>query len=145
MKLYIAARFSAKGRLRVIAERLRNLGHQVVSEWIWIDGEDRELPLAAIRDYKNLHIAQCLLLDTTDPLDPDQSGGDREWEGGHATARNMTVILIGEKRHLFHHLIPIHFHTWDDLFNALEKGGGAFFWYLLNNLDTDDRTTRGKR
>jgi hypothetical protein len=118
VKIYLAGRFEARERLKAIRDRLRVLGHQVVSTWM--DEESAGAPddtagrYYALRDLAELRQANALFLDT---LDADDRGG-REAEWGYSLGRmyGERVIVGPATGNIFHALATRRFPTWEDCF-----------------------------
>jgi len=127
MRFYIAGKWGARERLRVIAEQVRATGHEVTSSWLlptigveageWNNLSPLDAKQSAILDLKDIANSDALFLDT---IDESHTGG-REVEYGFALGLGKIITTIGPKRNGFHHLCP-GFDTWGELLAALEKG-----------------------
>src|SRR5215217_3955810 len=101
--IYLAARFERREQLRPIASKLTEMGHKIVSEWIWTDAtredEERVAGLAADiadRNMWDLANADLLVLFAEDDGGRVAYGGGRYWEAGVAWAWHMQIFLVGE-------------------------------------------------
>jgi hypothetical protein len=126
MKAYIAGKWGARERLRVIAEKVRWAGHEVTSSWLlptigvaegeWSQLSGEEAARTAKRDLDEIANSECLILDTID----ESNTGGREVEWGFALAVGLVVARVGPARNGFHALCP-GFDSWDECLTVLER------------------------
>ena len=125
MKVYIASRFTDRKRLRVIADKIWNLGHEVVASWLGevtkahgISHEEFWRKLA-IKDLQEITSADLIIRDVHNI---SRTGG-ADTEFGFALARhhNAMVWLIGKQRNVFHMLADKVFKNWDEALKELRK------------------------
>lgn len=132
MKIYIASKFSSRYRLRPIKFKLKQLGFEVLSDWIDNNPLDDTLggdydsignhPAAShdIAERDRAQVIECdiFIIDTQDI----SSSGGRECELGMAImARKTYIFRIGPIRNVFHahkNIKPIK--TWEDMILMLE-------------------------
>lgn len=111
LKVYIAASWPNRFRLREVRKQLADLNIRVTSQWIDFDHgySDADFTQEANRDYHDIDISDFLIIDTTDT----QTRGGREWEGGYATGRGKRVIRVGPIITPFHARVNLGFESWD--------------------------------
>lgn len=133
MKIYIASKFSSRHRMRPIKFKLKQLGFDVLSDWIDNNPLDDTLggdydsignnPEAshAIAERDLVQVTQCdiFIIDTQDV----SSSGGRECELGMALMISTPRICrVGPIRNVFHAHKDIRvFTSWEDLIPALEE------------------------
>lgn len=114
MKVYLAARFESRWRLRDVALELAVLGYQLVSSWLVeptpLELSEEDKKQIAIRDLSELKAADLLILDT---LDENIRGG-REVEWGIALTRAIPRYIVGPARNVFHFLATRRFDSWNE-------------------------------
>ncbi len=131
MKLYIAGKFSSRYRLRPIKFKLKQLGFDVLSDWIDNNPLDETLggdydsignyPEAShdIADRDRLQVIACDLY-IIDTLDVSQTGG-RECELGMALMAGKQIYRVGPIRNVFHaHKLVNPVKTWEEMIKILE-------------------------
>ena len=127
MNIYLAARFRDRKRLRLIRDKLWEMGHEVVSSWIdevrkpeflTIEEWNRKL---AIKDLTEIRAADLLVLDTLGKLVVG-AGGGREFEFGFAYGQfhNKLIFLVGRRNHAFHTLVDEQFPSWATALRYIE-------------------------
>lgn len=102
MKVYLAARFSDRPYMELVADKLKSHGVEVTARWVY-GGEDgltrKDIAVLDIDD-----VAACDTLVTyTQPYGTVTKGGGRHVEFGYALATGKRLILIGERENVFHH------------------------------------------
>ena len=120
MKIYLSAKYSAQQDMRDIRDVIVESGrHTVVSRWL-NEHEDvstnREMELAASRDFTDVKLADLFILDT---FDEDPRAG-REVEFGMALGLGIEVWIVGPRRNIFHHLVP-QFDSWLGVLDSLRR------------------------
>lgn len=132
MKIYIASKFSSRYRLRPIKFKLKQLGFEVLSDWIDNNPLDETLggdydsignhPAAshdiAERDIRQVTDCDIFIIDTQDM---SETGG-RECELGMALIAKTTYIFrIGPIRNVFHaHHAVKPMKSWEEMLLMLE-------------------------
>ena len=126
MNIYLAGRFSAGPRLRVIRLRLQDLGHVVTSTWLdessslsfekLTDGQRKRF---AARDLFDVGRAQILALDLL--LEPSRGGCEVEFGFALSAPRYKTTYIVGAPRNIFHFLATETFNSWEELICHVEK------------------------
>ena len=133
MKIYIASKFSSRHRLRPIKFKLKQLGFDVLSDWIdnnpldeTIGGDydsignypDASHEIAA-RDITQVLECDIFIIDTQDI----SSTGGRECELGMALITNVDCIIrVGPIRNVFHAHKSIYvYQSWEDLLPVLAR------------------------
>ena len=125
MKIYVAGSFSSQVRLREMAHKLWELGHEVTSTWL---GEvakpesmeqrtfDKKL---ALKDLCEVSMADLVIVDT---IQRSSTGGS-DTELGYALGRfqNKMIWVVGPVRSIFHHLADCNFVTWDDCLSFIKE------------------------
>ena len=119
MNIYLAGRFSAGPRLRVIRRQLEDLGHVVTSTWLdepsslsfekLTDKQRREF---AARDLFDVGRSQVLVLDLL--LAPSRGGCEVEFGFALSSPRYKTTYIVGAPRNIFHFLVAKTFETWEE-------------------------------
>lgn len=132
MKVYIASKFSSRHRLRPIKFKLKQLGFEVLSDWIDNNPLDETIggdydsignhPDAshdiAERDLAQVSECDVFIIDTQDV----SATGGRECELGMALREGVEYIYrVGPIRNVFHaHKSITAYQTWEELLPALE-------------------------
>ena len=133
MKVYIAGKFSSRYRLRPIKFKLKQLGFDVLSDWIDNNPLDETIggdydsignhPDAshdiAERDRQQVLECRIFIIDTQDK---SETGG-RECELGMALMRDVPYIFrVGPIRNVFHaHKAVRVVKSWEDMVTILES------------------------
>lgn len=114
MRIYLAAMYSQRKEMELIAERLTKADHEITSRWIYGDPSDFTPMKAAQSCIADIEYADTVLMFSL-PVGTLFKGGGRTFEMGYAFAAGKRIIIIGEKgEHVFHHLPSIeHFNTLD--------------------------------
>jgi len=132
LKVYIASKFSSRYRLRPIKFKLKQLGFEVLSDWIDNNPLDETIggdydsignhPDAShdIAERDRTQVLECDIF-IIDTQDVSETGG-RECELGMALmAIKPYIFRIGPIRNVFHaHKSVRHVKTWEDLLVMLE-------------------------
>ena len=125
MRIYIAALFSSRARLREVRNELEALGHRVTASWLDdetqgpVFEEDRNAwrKSVAIRDMTEIKSSNCIILDT---LDPVSDGREVEWGIG-LTRMEMKRYIVGPNRSVFHNLAHQSFVGWEQLLRYFSR------------------------
>ena len=125
MKIYIAASFVSRERLRPIRDELWNLGHEVVSSWL--DEVAKPAPMTDKEFYKKLAIKDIAELKSADLVIVDllnkSSTGGRDIETGLALGAFSAkqLYLVGVPVCVFHELADKQYPAWTDLLKEFPK------------------------
>lgn len=128
MKVYLAAQYCEKYRLRALAEELESKGIEVTSTWLSephgpntqmheVTEDDRQR--YAITDLEDVDRADCLVFFSIEPTQSFFRGG-RHVEFGYAYAKGKEIIVVGPQENIFHHLPQIERKTWPETVYYLE-------------------------
>ena len=121
MRIYVSGTFTAQSRLRLMADRLRQQGHDIVSTWLYeaakpatLNDDEWNLALAN-KDIAEVFAADCIILD----LAGESTTGGRYTEWGIACypgslRRRYLVGGVG-KSGVFLSQAHRRFDSWDDL------------------------------
>ena len=93
MKVYIAARYDRRVELRPLAERLKLLGHEVTSRWLWDGEEGKTIQDAAVMDMEDVREADWLIF-IGEPRGSKNRGGGRWFEFGAAWALGKHCVAV---------------------------------------------------
>lgn len=129
MSFYLAAQFGWKESIAAKKEQLTKMGFFVTSTWT----DEQAKPDCSLKDFtgdyhesmasrdlNEIEAADVLVLFTVDPDTMTRRGG-RHVEFGYALGRGKSVIIVGPKENIFHHLPKVRqFETWDDFIGALK-------------------------
>jgi hypothetical protein len=118
MKIYLAASFNSRHRIRPIRDRLWEMGHDVVSTWLDESVPPPGMPRAifekklGLKDLVESAIADLVIVDL---LEPSTTGG-RYVEYGLALGRfqRQLVWLVGPLEGVFHYLADERFASWNE-------------------------------
>lgn len=108
MKIYLAAPWSEKVLARVLGMILAQQGHLLTEEW-WEHPETTdgvELERQARLDMAAIERADLLILLNLQPRGGETSG--KAVEFGYALALGKSLIVVGARSNLFHHLPEVH-------------------------------------
>lgn len=123
MKIYLAATFTERERVRPYQNDLFNLGHEVVSSWLneirkpdFLTSKEFKRKLA-IKDIVEVYSADLLIQDTL------CSSGGKNNELGIALSQfhNKLVWTVGPITNIFQELADQQFDTWDYLLYFLSE------------------------
>ena len=119
-KVFLAAPFNAKPRIREAQRRLEAIGYSIVSRWHATDGPDTTRdPLAAIgdagRDLVDIHSCDLFIQDTLSP----STGGASHVEWGVSLTRTNRRLLVGPVIHIYHYFAFRRFEDWDEAISWL--------------------------
>jgi hypothetical protein len=102
-KIYLAARYSRKDEMAILADRLKDDGHEITSKWNYGNEAGMSREAVALMDYEDVERADTLVL-FTERLGSYNRGGGRHFEFGEAYALNKDCFVVGEQEHVFCHL-----------------------------------------
>jgi len=101
-KIYIAAMFSQRAAMEIIADELKGYGFEIVARWVYggEDGLSREQ--IALTDIADVDACDTLVA-FTQCRGTMHTGGGRHVEFGYALAKGKKIIVIGDRETVFHH------------------------------------------
>jgi len=103
MKIYLASNYSTWPQMQEHAKVLKELGHEVTSEWInGTHGADDHADYARI-DLRDLEVADAVIFFSESP-DGSRTRGGKHVEFGYALAKGKHIFLVGRFHNVFHHL-----------------------------------------
>lgn len=102
MKIYLAAMFSRRAEMEIIADRLKAHGHAVVARWVYGGEDGLTRAQIALLDLDDVDAADTVV-SFTHPRGTLTSGGGRHVEFGYGLARGKRLVVIGERENVFHH------------------------------------------
>ena len=118
MKIYLSARYSEQGLMRLRREELQDNGHEVTSRWLdekyksFEEVATREEVLEiAIRDLDDIYACDVLIAFT---YGGKTTHGVRFHEQGYAQALNKELWLVGEPENCMQELFNLKFDDWND-------------------------------
>lgn len=124
MKIYLAAQFESRKRVRKWAHRMWDLGHEVVSSWINETTKPEGMTHAdfmkklAMKDIAEIQAADVLIQDTFKMS--VRGGAATEFGLALHSFQTKEVWVVGPLRSVFHYLCDRHFKTWPDCIAALK-------------------------
>lgn len=101
-RIYLAARFSARPEMEIIANRLAALGHTITASWVYGGEDGLTRAKIALLDLADVDRADTVI-SYTHPRGTFTNGGGRHVEFGYALARGKRLVVIGERENVFHH------------------------------------------
>lgn len=120
MKIYLAAPYAARDRIKRYSDELTRIGYTVTSSWLDEshpigDGttgaatglDDGQVALQASTDLADIDKADLLVLFTSDTARVgifSAISGGRHIETGYAIAKGLPVLVVGEPENIFHRL-----------------------------------------
>jgi CO dehydrogenase/acetyl-CoA synthase beta subunit len=110
VKIYLAAKFEDKMKMRDVRAFLQNEGHEITSRWIDVEHEEDKSHTVtdAMRvEYAKMDVYDVLKADTLVAFAGQRSepaiGGGRHVEFGIALQAGKQIIVVGPKgEHIFH-------------------------------------------
>jgi hypothetical protein len=125
MKIYIAAQFESRKRLRPYADKLWNMGHEVVSSWLNETSKPPCMPHAAFM--RKLAFKDCSEIQSADLLIQDTF--KMSYRGGAATEfgialrayQSKLLWIVGPVRSVFHYLNDKQFDSWTACLKTLRS------------------------
>jgi len=110
LKIYLAAKFEQKRKMRGIRAFLQNDGHEITSRWIDVEHEEdaaHTVTDANRVEYAKMDVYDVLKADVlvafSGPRSEPAIGGGRHVEFGIALQAGKQIIVVGPKgEHIFH-------------------------------------------
>lgn len=135
MRIYLAGSYSRKEELTGYANELKNMGHEVVSRWLFRDVSNDpratavEEAMVSVPQKEGVHFALLDLLDLdkaemmivfTQPARGREKGrGGYHVEFGYFIGMTRRVIVVGPRENIFYCLSDIRqFDDWESLIKA---------------------------
>ena len=123
MKIYCAASFVSRNRIRPFRDALWHMGHEVTSSWLDEVAQPANMThneffkKLAMKDVSELMQADLVIVDV---LEPSSTGG-RDTELGLALGSfaKKQVYLVGPAVSVFHQLVDQQFNSWKDCLTAI--------------------------
>lgn len=125
MNCYLASRYDRREELKGYALQLSKLGHWITSSWLDETFDPKasisSYPVTALQEMSHRDVGDIyaceMLIDFSD-AEPEIRGG-HIFETGLAYGIGKAIILVGQRKNIFHWLPNIkHYETWQE---ALEK------------------------
>lgn len=101
MKVYLAALFSARPDIAIVADRMKAAGVEVTARWVYGGEEGLTREQIAVLDLEDIDAADTVV-SFTHPRGTLTSGGGRHVEFGYGLAKGKKLILIGHRENVFH-------------------------------------------
>jgi hypothetical protein len=126
MRLYLAAAYKHKLKLREYAVQAERCGIHVGAEWLkesaapdseLSDSTPEQLTQDAQQDWWDISACDVFVF-FAEPFDKQPNRGGRHVEFGIAAALGKKIVVIGEPENVFHYLPGIDiefFHTWESV------------------------------
>ena len=123
MKIYLSASFTQRLKIRPVRDKLWSLGHNVVSTWLdetvrpdFLTEHEWQRKLAE-KDRAEVLSADLFIMDA------DGISTGKAVELGLALGQFHTklVWIVGNPKHIFHHLVDEIFIDWEICFKNLEQ------------------------
>jgi nucleoside 2-deoxyribosyltransferase len=141
MKIYLAAAWSRREEISTIAEKLRNLGVEITSNWLTEEttfdpksgGREKFLRDRAYIDLNDIDRADALVRFTDVYIDRETHksqqlvpihliSGARMFEMGYAKAKGKTLYVVGGKQNVFDRLDGVvHVKDVDELYKIMSQ------------------------
>ncbi len=124
-RVYIAAQFESRLRIRPQADKLWNMGYEIVSSWL---NECARPPgmthpefmrKLAMKDLAEIQSADLLIQDTFKMS--TRGGAATEWGIALRSYQSKLLWVVGPVRSVFHYLADQHFESWDACLKTLRK------------------------
>jgi hypothetical protein len=118
MRVYLAARYSRREEMELVASRLADHGIGVTSRWIRGLHDGLPADVCANDDVEDV-IESSVVIAFTEPEGSPHSRGGRHVEAGMALAYCKPLIVVGPEENIFYSLAFARFATRKELFEAL--------------------------
>lgn len=100
MKIYIAALYSWREKMELVADYLKLMGHEVTSRWVYGNEEGKTNEEIAVFDLEDVDAADVIVSYTL-PYGSKFKGGGRAVEFGYGLAKGKRMVIIGERENVF--------------------------------------------
>lgn len=114
VNIYLAARYSRREEMEIIATLLLLEGFDITSRWVFGGEEGKTNEDIAILDLKDVDYADTVV-SFSEPYGTMFKGGGRCVEFGYGLAKGKRCVLIGERENVFH------WHPDVEQFNSLHE------------------------
>jgi nucleoside 2-deoxyribosyltransferase len=121
VNIYIAGAWSDRPFLRNVRTALIGHGHHVTASWLDIPDDAQGTAVEATADLEDIRACDTFLLFADVP----STSGGYHVETGYALALGKSIIAVGTKSNLFHHLIPTWYRTWLDVADVAARREAA--------------------
>lgn len=120
MKIYVASAFDQRWWVRTIESVLEAQGWDVLSTWQWVTDEDAQrMTMEQEREWAITNLEAIRHADALVVFVAGQSAGGMWTEMGYANALGLPILVVGDSRNVFCHLVPcVSEGQW---FDALQK------------------------
>jgi hypothetical protein len=121
MRIYLAANYSAHPLMQAYCAILEDLGHEVTSRWIQgtHSESNKESEYAKI-DLYDLDNAEMIVF-FSEQFPNSRIRGGKHVEFGYALAKEKQIVIIGDRKNVFHYLDCIRrFETFNDFCKDLK-------------------------
>ena len=95
MRIYIAAKYGKRFELRELAQKLRDMGHEITAQWLDNAEESKSREDAAKMDVDDVLRADTLIF-FAEPRHSLNTGGGRYFELGLAWAEGKRILAVSE-------------------------------------------------
>jgi nucleoside 2-deoxyribosyltransferase len=102
VKVYLAARFSDRAYMELVADKLTALGVDITARWVYGGEAGKSRREIAVYDIDDVDAADTVV-SFTQPIGTMTKGGGRHVEFGYGLAKGKRLILIGARENVFHH------------------------------------------
>lgn len=106
MRVYVAAAFGQLSAARKAADRIREEGHEVTADWLYLEHPaptQEEKTEWALKDLRDVDRSDAVVLLSL-PDGVEITSGGRYVELGYAIARRKIVVVVGKQETVFHWL-----------------------------------------
>jgi hypothetical protein len=115
-KVYLAAQFESRFDLHDLADQIRDLGYEIVSDWLYEPESNNEIAdKIGTEDAPAKLLEHIALNDVSNVVKCDYfvlfSGGGRggrHFETGLAYKSGATILIVGDRENVFHYLPNVH-------------------------------------
>ena len=91
--------------MRAVAEKLKALGHTIMSDWIYGESEEIEFKKISKREQARHDLLCIKLSDVLVYFSSCKRGrGGKDVEFGYALGSGIHIYIVGSHRHIFHTL-----------------------------------------
>lgn len=143
MRVYVAAFFDDRERIRQEALKLWDKGYDVISSWLnevskpeHMSKEDFWKKLA-LKDIAEVKSSNLIILDTLE--ETPRGGREVEFGFGLAQHQDKSIYLVGPVRNVFHTLADRRYATWKELLKDLPSLTGK------SKINDNPKVTKKKK
>lgn len=123
MRIYLAAQFESRTRIRPWSHKIWALGHTIVSSWLDETKKPAHMDHAefmkklAFKDAAEIQSADILIQDTFKMS--KRGGAATEFGIALHSFQNKSLYVVGPQRSVFHYLADKHFSSWRECLKHL--------------------------